>query len=107
MKFSFYTLSISNCNLTWIEVTAPALLAWSSQWTNKIRIVELGTEAEVADFDGVKLKKVVGILKFSFSLDSFLKTFPKGSDQAGLMSRRSQTQDSWFLFTTALAKLLI
>ena len=49
----------------WIEAISsatPALLAWSSEWNNKIRIVDLETKQEFSNFDGVDVSKPNGIL---------------------------------------------
>ena len=45
----------------------PKLLAWSSEWKNKISIVEIETQQEFANFDGAKLSKAGSIfLAFHF-----------------------------------------
>ena len=41
----------------------PKLLAWCSQWENKISIVEIETQQEFANFNGVKLNKTCGIFQ--------------------------------------------
>ena len=56
---------------TFIEIenipSQPKLLAWSSEWKNKISIVEIETQQEFANFDGAKLSKAGSIfLAFHF-----------------------------------------
>ena len=45
-------------------MSPPTLLAWSSQYSNKISIVELESKQEFSKFDGVKLKTSDGIFPF-------------------------------------------
>ena len=44
-------------NFTYLEDSPQKLLAWSSYQNNNIRIVQLETGENYADFEGVKLKK--------------------------------------------------
>ena len=47
----------------------PKLLAWSSHWYNKINIVEIETQEEFANFEGVKLNNTGNIFQL-FTFDS-------------------------------------
>ena len=53
----------------------PKLLAWSADENNKISIVEIETQQEFANFDGVKLKK--GSIFLPFISDSIRSQYIK------------------------------
>ena len=69
-----------------ISSTSPTLLAWSSDFENKIRIVELETKQEFANFNGVKLNNSSsGIFYIFVMLDSRWSPSPQSLAKAGLM----------------------
>ena len=61
-------------------MSPPTLLAWSSQYSNKISIVELESKQEFSKFDGVKLKTSDGIFHF-IHINSSLIFISQGSSQ--------------------------
>lgn len=48
-----------------VDSAPPALLAWCSTFNNKIKILDLSTKQEHAEFDGAQLTKISNNYGFS------------------------------------------
>ena len=72
---SFFIIIIyMNCFCSTDNITSMTRLpVWSSIVNNNISIIDLETKQEIANFDGVKLKKIDSILQL-FSSDSNLSS---------------------------------
>ena len=63
-------LSSLRTSLLWIELKTSQLVAWCSNWSNKISLFDLENQENYANFDGVDLRTTYGnyvLIKLFFS----------------------------------------
>lgn len=71
-------LSSLRTSLLWIELKTSQLVAWCSNWSNKISVFDLENKENYANFDGVDLRTTYGNFVFiNLFLKNFLKTLVK------------------------------